>query len=100
MPEQSYDILDELLTEEAKQRLEVTTVDVRASLRIAEILHQIMEEEGLNPQSMAARIGMAPSYVSRLLAGDAKPSVCRVARMLHSLGRLYVQEARREKVGA
>lgn len=97
MSEQSYNILDELLTEEAKQRPEVTTVEVRASLRIAEVLHQIMEEEGLNSQNMAAIMGMTPGYVSRLLAGDENPSL---HRMLHSLGRTYVQESRRENVGA
>lgn len=90
MSEQSYNILDELLTEEAKQRLEVITVEVRASLRIAEVLHQIMEEEGLNSQNMAAIMGMTPGYVSRLLAGDENPSLHRMARLLHSLGRTYV----------
>lgn len=88
-----YDILDELLTDEAAQRLEVTAVEVRASLRIADVLHQIMEEEGLSKQDMAARLGVSPGYVSRLLAGDANPSVRSMARMLGLLGRTYVQES-------
>jgi len=97
MAERSYDVLDELLTDEAKQRLEATAVGVRASLRIAEMLHQIMEEEGLNQKEIAARLGMTPGYVSRLLAGDENPSVRSMARMLHSLGRTYIQESGRKK---
>lgn len=93
MKNRYYNVLDEIFDENTRSLYEAKTVEVRASLRVADLLHQAMEEDGLNQKALSERLGVTTGYVSRLLSGDENPSVRKVARMLHLLGRSYLQNA-------
>lgn len=90
MKKTRYSILDNLKPK-ARELYDDMAVEVRASLRVADLLHQAMTEDGLNQKQLAGKLKVTPGYVSRLLAGDENPSVGQMARMLSALGRSYMQ---------
>lgn len=51
-----------------------------------EELARLMDEESVNRKQLAERVGVQPSYITRVLNGDANFTALTMARLAHALG--------------
>lgn len=62
-----------------------------ALMQAADLVNEAMEEKGLNQTQLAKLAGVSKGYISRILSGSENMSIRNVARILHVLGKEYVQ---------
>ncbi|HKZ15739.1 MAG TPA: helix-turn-helix transcriptional regulator [Solirubrobacterales bacterium] len=64
-----------------------TTTSALDAKLIGETLRQTRQFEGLTQAELAVRLGVSPSYVQKLEAGRANPTIGQMAHLAKALGR-------------
>lgn len=77
------DIFNELLTE---ARNDGTYFIEGDKIEFSIIINTLMQDLGVSKTELAKRVGSAPAYISRLLRGDANPTLETMTRVANALG--------------
>lgn len=86
-----YNIFDDSIPEEYKKQHESNKAQSEALIEVSNIVYNAMKEKGINQIELAKQLGVSRGYVSRILSGNENMSIKNVARILHELGKKYVQ---------
>lgn len=89
-----YDIFEEIIPAEIKGYFNEDLAQTTALLEASELIHSAMEDKGLNQSQLAELMGVSRGYISRILSGNENMSVKNVARVLHVLGKRFIQCAK------
>jgi|GEM_PF-3483288 len=65
-----------------------------AKLDFAADVQRLMDQQGLKRADLAERIGKSRPYVTKLLSGDANPTIETIVRTVHAMGgRIHIKIA-------
>jgi len=86
-----YNIFNDSIPVELKDLYNEEYAQTEALLNAANLISEAMEESRINQTELAELLGVSRGYVSRLLSGNENMSIKNVSRVLHVLGKKYIQ---------
>lgn len=86
-----YNIFKDSIPVELKDLYNEEYAQTEALLNAANLISEAMEESRINQTELAELLGVSRGYVSRLLSGNENMSIKNVSRVLHVLGKKYIQ---------
>ena len=86
-----FNIFDHAIPEKYKKQHESDKAQSEALIEASNIVYQAMKEKKINQIELAKQLGVSRGYVSRILSGNENMSIKNVARILHELGKKYIQ---------
>jgi len=86
-----YNIFNNAIPAELKDAYNEEYAQTEALLNAANLISEAMEEQNINQTKLAEQLGVSRGYVSRLLSGNENMSIKNVARVLHVLGKRFIQ---------
>jgi transcriptional regulator with XRE-family HTH domain len=89
-----YDIFEQIVTPEIKDYFNEDLAQTTALLEASDLIYSAMEEKGLNQSQLAEKMGVSRGYISRILSGNENMSIKNVAKVLHVLGKRYIQNVK------
>ena len=89
-----YNIFEEFIPEEIKEKHDEEMAQVRAVLDASILISEALHEKNMSQNELAELIGVSKGYVSRLLSGSENVSLKNIARILHLLGKEIVIETK------
>ena len=87
-----FDIFTEGMNEAQLEFYKWDMAQTEAIQRAADIIHDALEQANMSRSELAAKVGVSKGYISRVLSGHENLSVRNVAKILHVLGKVYVQD--------
>lgn len=86
-----YNIFDDAIPADLKDSYSEEYAQTEALLDAANLISEAIEQRKINQTELAELLGVSRGYVSRLLSGNENMSIKNVARVLHVLGKRYIQ---------
>jgi transcriptional regulator with XRE-family HTH domain len=86
-----YNIFNNAIPAELKDSYNEEYAQTEALLNAANLISEAIEQRNINQTELAELLGVSRGYVSRLLSGNENMSIKNVAKVLHVLGKRYIQ---------
>lgn len=86
-----YNIFDEAIPKEHKGRYQQDLAQAKGVIDVANLISEALLESKMSQVEFAKKASLSEGYISRVLGGHENITVKNAAKLLHILGKRYIQ---------